>query len=89
MTRRATLFLVCAFEIALLMFVVAWSVLAETHLAEGKETEQIIVHGQIIATSPRESGGWDFSIIYKQNVYMCVQGYAQYTSYFVQCMRQK
>jgi hypothetical protein len=43
MTRKLTLWLVCAFEVALLMFVVAWSALAETHLVEGKEAEQIIV----------------------------------------------
>jgi len=30
MARRTTLFLVCAFEIALLLFVAAWSALAET-----------------------------------------------------------
>ena len=30
MTRRTTLFLVCAFEIALILFVAAWSALANT-----------------------------------------------------------
>lgn len=30
MTRRATLFIVCAFEIALILFVVAWSAFADT-----------------------------------------------------------
>ena len=53
MTRKLTLFLVCAFEVALILFFVAWSALAET---QGKNSW--FIEGRYQA-SVYEGAGWN------------------------------
>ena len=53
MTRRTTLFLVCAFEITLLLFVAAWSALADT-----ANSNSWFIEGRYQA-SVYEGAGWN------------------------------
>jgi hypothetical protein len=55
MTRRTTLFLVCAFEIALLLFVAAWSAFADT-----ENSNSWFIEGRYQA-SVYEGTGWSSS----------------------------
>ena len=53
MTRRTTLFLLCAFEVLLIFFFVAWSVLAET-----RDKNRWFIEGRYQA-SVCEDVGWN------------------------------
>jgi len=53
MTRRTTLFLVCAFEVVLILFFVAWSALAET-----QDKNSWFIEGRYQA-SVYEGAGWN------------------------------
>ena len=55
MTRRTTLFLVCAFEIALLLFVAAWSA-----FADAKNSNSWFIEGRY-QVSLYEGTGWSSS----------------------------
>ena len=66
MTRRTTLFLVCAFEIALLLFVAAWSALAGTEnsnnwFIEG-QLQKSLYEGMDWTTSEFDTPGSDSSL---------------------------
>ena len=52
MTRRTTLFLICTFEVVLILFFVAWSAVAET-----KDTNSWFIEGRYQA-SLYEGNGW-------------------------------
>ena len=45
MTRRTNLFLVCAFEVVLILFFVAWSALADTKMDPSKFNDEIGKYG--------------------------------------------
>jgi hypothetical protein len=68
MTRKLTLFLVFAFEIALILFVAAWSASANTHtMVFGKQAGEIIIKGKTIQMRVTNTQ-FEYSVIYKNEL---------------------
>jgi hypothetical protein len=73
MTRKLTLFLVFAFEIALILFVAAWSASANTHtMVFGKQAGEIIIKGKTIQMRVTNTQ-FEYSVIYKNELWWCFQ----------------
>ena len=61
MTRRTTLFLVCAFEIALLLFLAAWSALAHECILKGNTADEITVYNNCKADLANKLSGHEIA----------------------------
>lgn len=61
MTRRTTLFLVCAFEIALLLFVATWSAQAHECILKGNTADEITVYNNCKADLANKLSGHEIA----------------------------
>lgn len=61
MTRRTTLFLVCAFEIILLLFAAAWSAQAHECILKGNTADEITVYNNCKADLANKMSGHEIA----------------------------